>query len=360
MRFATQTAGPASAFVLLVLAMALTGSNVPFGKVIVSEIPVLLFLTIRFAIATLALLVVSRPADRQLLRQQGPALIGDIVVLSLVGSVLFTVFLLAGTQRTTASAAGIITATLPAVAAGLAAIFLRQPLTRAAGLSITLAVIGLAVMQAGATGQGSSPLSMTGNALVGLAVLSEATFVILSGRAARRLSPVGLSLGVSALGLVFSLPLGLWSLWTEPPGPISASTWALAVWYALSASVFCTILWYRGAAQAPSWQAGLATAALPITALAVSVAWLGETLASAQILGALLVIGAILAGALFPGATGFQQAREQTPSESGSTGRGSTARVSTGAGHLDRLPAPGQQNVTGSVPDPPDQETGRR
>ena len=144
--------GPSSAltfgpFASLVTAMTLTGANVPAGKAIALEMPVLIFLTVRFTIATMALLAVARRGDYERLALIDRRGWTTIAILAIVGSVLFTFFLIEGTKRTTAVEAGIITATLPAVVAVIAIVLLGQRLSLGAGTCIALSVAGLAVLQ---------------------------------------------------------------------------------------------------------------------------------------------------------------------------------------------------------------------
>jgi drug/metabolite transporter (DMT)-like permease len=74
----------------------------------------------------------------------------------------------------------------------------------------------------------------------------------------------------------------------------------LGTWYALAASVICLWLWYRGLPYVETWLAGLATAAIPIAALALSALYLGETIGSLRLAGAGMVIAAIVLGATAP------------------------------------------------------------
>jgi len=106
-----------SALISLIAAMSFTGANVPFGKAIVLEIPVLVFLAFRFAVASLALVVVVRDEPGPRLTILDARRWGEIAVLAAVGSLLFTLFMLEGTRRTAAVDAGIITATIPATVA---------------------------------------------------------------------------------------------------------------------------------------------------------------------------------------------------------------------------------------------------
>ncbi len=279
----------------LVASMALTGANVPLAKALLAEVPADALLVLRFALASAVLAVLVR-------FEPGPPLLGltgrqwgAVIVLGLVGSVGFTWAILEGVRRTSGASAGIITATLPAVIA-LIGIALGYRPHRGQIAMIALAVAGVALIQ----GQPSNGAvdAFAGNALIGLAVLCEATFVIVARGISTRLRPIRLSLGVALVSLGLCLPTGLPAVAQLSPGAIGGATWALFAWYALTASVLCTVLWYRGAAHVEPWAAGLATAAVPVTALAVSALFLGEHISPLQIGGAALVVAAIAAGTL--------------------------------------------------------------
>ena len=292
-----------SPFAVLVAAMALTGANVPIGKQVALDFPLLFLLTFRFVIACLALALMARPSDWSQMRRVAPRHGIAIAMLALFGSILFMAFLLEGTKRTTATSAGIITATLPAVVAILAAIFLQQRLHGWGLFAIGCAMAGLIVTQLG--GWNGNPTSsadlshaMIGNLLVLAAVLCEALFVLMSARVSAAVSPIALSFLVSAASLVLALPLTILHVAANGWPGFTAASLGLAIWYALVASVFVTVLWYAAVSRTPAWQAGLATAALPIAALIGGVVMFGETLDRWQLLGGALVIAAIGIGAL--------------------------------------------------------------
>lgn len=286
------------AALLLVIAMCFTGTNVPLGKLVVSEIPVWPLVLLRFALATAVLAVIARNEPGPRLAGMTVPQYGDLIILSLLGSIAYMALSLEGVKRTSGVDAGIILATLPAVAALLGMLLGRERPGTMQTLAIGLAVGGLVLVNAAAaSGDGSSTL---GNLLVGAAVLCEASFVLVSRRMSAAYGPMRLSLGVSAAGLLMSLPLGLPGLLSLPFAAISWTAWLGAAWYALSASVFCTVLWYRGAPHVETWLAGLATAALPVSAMSISVLALGEAIDPVRLVGAALVIAAIVLGALVP------------------------------------------------------------
>jgi drug/metabolite transporter (DMT)-like permease len=203
-----------------------------------------------------------------------------------------------GLKRTAAADAGIITATLPAVVAALGVVFAGDRLSRLQLAAVGLAVAGLVFLQMTESARDAS--TALGNLLVGGAVLCEASFVILGKRLTPPFRPLRLAFGANVAGLVLSLPLALADWGMFDPLAVRPAMWLLGTWYALSSSVLCLWLWYRGLPKVETWLAGLATAAVPVAALAVSALYLRETIGWTRLMGAALVIAAIILGALAP------------------------------------------------------------
>ncbi len=282
-------------FFLLIAAMTLTGANVPIGKVLIAHLVLADALALRFVVATIALALLLNNRDWQALAGLSRRDWLIVAILAVVGSVLFSVFILAGTAWTSASDAGIITATLPAVVTVAAALTYAERPGAYGFASVGLAVLGLAVLAIGRTDAASS---LIGNALVMVAVACEATFVLASRAISARLSPICLSFAVAACSAAVTIPVSAATSATQSLWALTPQTWLLALWYGLSASVFCTVLWYAGVGRVPSWQAGVATAALPLSALAVSILFLGEIADQFHVIGGGCVVAAIVLGAV--------------------------------------------------------------
>ena len=287
-----------TAMLSLIAAMAMTGANVPLSKMLLAEMPPEILLLLRFGLASLALMLLARGEAGPLLRQLDGRQWRTVAMLSVVGSVMFTWFVLEGVRRTSGASAGVILAALPAVVA--AAGIVRGERLRCGEIAmIALAIGGVAMVHLNARGAqapGSDPV--LGNMLIACAVLCETAFVIGARTISGEVGPMRLSLAVALVGFAVSLPVAVPSLAGFAFAGVGAGGGALLVWYALTASVACTALWYRGVGRVPTWAAGLATTAVPVAALGVSAVVLGETIAPLQVTGAALVVGAIAAGAL--------------------------------------------------------------
>ena len=286
---------PAAALSLLA-AMTLTGANVAFGKAVVAEFPIYVFVLFRFVVASIALFIIVGFENGPKLRQMTFGQQRDLILMSLFGMVGFTVLMFEGLKRTAAADAGIITATLPAVVALLGVIVIGDRLSRMQTAAVALAVAGLVLVHT--TGAATGTATLLGNLLVGGAVLCEASFVLLGKRLTPPYRPLRLALGANLVGLVLALPPALMELPTFDPASVRPETWLLGIWYSLAASVICLWLWYRALPYVETWLAGLATAAVPVAALAASALFLGEAIGPWRLAGAALVIAAIVLGAL--------------------------------------------------------------
>jgi drug/metabolite transporter (DMT)-like permease len=275
--------------------MTLTGANVVVAKVIVAELPLVTFLIVRFALASalLGALAAAEPGPR-LLRMDGGQR-RDLVGMALFGMVGFTVLLFGGLKRTAAADAGIITAALPAVVALLGVLLFGDRLGARKQGAIALAVAGMALVGLGGAAAGEA--SLLGDLMVGAAVLCEAGFVILGKRLAPPYRPLRLALGANVVALALSLPLAAsqGAALAVAPG---AAIWALVVWYSISASVITLWLWYRGLPDVETSMAGLATAAVPLSAVVCAALFLGEPLGAGRLAGGALVIAGIVLAAL--------------------------------------------------------------
>ncbi|BET13428.1 DMT family transporter [Pandoraea sputorum] len=285
----------------LALAMTFVGANVGIGKTMVAVMPVAAFALWRFVIAIIALAPRYRPsAMRRVTRSQW----GHLFVQTFFGTFLFTLLMLYGVRMTTATAAGVITATLPACVALLSWAVLREHPSRRTLVSIGLAIAGVALLNAsrgdahGASGADASSGAWLGNALVLGAVVCEAIYVIVSKRLAAELPAIDICAYTHLIGGLLMLPLGIVGLMAVDYSALTPGHWALIVWYGLAASVFSFFLWMRGIRHVSAQLAGVFTAMVPVAATAYGVIFLGERLSVAQGGALALTVAGIVLAAL--------------------------------------------------------------
>jgi drug/metabolite transporter (DMT)-like permease len=208
--------------------------------------------------------------------------------------VMFSILILEGVKRTSGTDAGIITATMPAMVAVLGIIVFREHLSFRHAIAISLAVTGVRLIHFDRSDNQTS--SLVGNLMIVGAVFCEAVFVILAKQLSSLLSPVRLALGANVAGLLIILPLSWSQIGSFDYTSLDVKIVTLSFWYILAASVIALLLWYRALPYVETFVAGLMTTALPLSAMLVSVIFLGEMIGKNQIIGAILVTSAIWIG----------------------------------------------------------------
>ncbi|MES1161599.1 MAG: DMT family transporter, partial [Rhizobacter sp.] len=216
---------------------------------------------------------------------------------SFFGNFLFSICMLFGVARSTALAAGVIMAGLPAMVALMSWIFLKERIPERVMLGIAFAVAGIALVSltkhAGPSAQGSPLL---GNLLLLGALTCEASYVVIGKKLTGRVSAKRISALINLWGLALVTPFGLWQALSFDFGSVGAGSWWLLLFYSIAASMVTVWLWMTGLRHVPAAKAGVFTVLLPVSAAAVGVLFLGERFSPAQAAAfALALAGVMLA-----------------------------------------------------------------
>ena len=283
--------------------MALVGCYVGLSRLLVAAFPVFLLAWLRFGIAAVAMLPWLKrapgepalsPRDRRLLFWE-----------SFLGNFGFSICMLFGVAATSALAAGVVMAAIPAAVALLSRLVLKEAITPRVRWAIVLAAAGIALLAmarhpaapvAGdgdvATAGASAP--WWGYALLLGAVLCEASYVVIGKRLTASVSPRRISALINLWGLCLITPLGLWQLQGFDFETVSAGIWGLLVFYAIAASVVTVWLWMHGLRHVPASRAGVFTVCLPLAAAAVGVLLLGEAAGAMHLWALVLALTGLL------------------------------------------------------------------
>ncbi len=285
------------AYGCLATAMAIVGGYVAASKALVIVFPVFLLAGLRFAIAGVAMVPwLRRPAGEAPLSPTSKRL---LVLESFFGNFLFSICMLFGIARTTALAAGVILAALPAVVAVLSWLLLRERVATRVWAGIACAVGGIAMVSLAREVGESTPSAdaLVGNALLFGAVTCEALYVVIGKRLSADLGPKRISALINLWGLVLVAPFAIWQAIDFPFAYIDVSYWLLLVVYAILASVVTVWLWMTGLRHVPASQAGVFTVFLPIAAAAVGLTVFGETISTIQAVAFALALAGVLLAA---------------------------------------------------------------
>jgi drug/metabolite transporter (DMT)-like permease len=275
--------------------MALVGCYVGLSKLLVAVFPVLLLAWLRFGIAALAMVhwVRRQPDEAPLSRHDRVLLFWE----SFLGNFLFSICMLYGVAMTSALAAGVTMAAIPAAVAVLSRVWLHERIRPRVALAIACAALGIALLalarNSGPADAAGSPL---GYALLLGAVFCEASYVVIGKRLTGNVAPRRISALINLWGLVLATPFGLWQALTFDFAAVPIASWAQLGFYAVAASMVTVWLWMQGLRHVPSSRAGVFTVLLPVSAALMGVAVLGESFSAAHVGAfALAMVGLVLA-----------------------------------------------------------------
>jgi drug/metabolite transporter (DMT)-like permease len=228
---------------------------------------------------------------------------------SFLGNFLFSICMLYGVQLTSALAAGVTMAAIPAAVALLSRIFLGEHI-RPRVLRPSPARPGHRTAGAGAQQRRGGGCSAGGGSLLGYAlllgaVLCEASYVVIGKRLTGNVAPRRISALINLWGLALVTPFGLWQAWSFDFAAVGPGTWALLLFYALAASMVTVWLWMQGLRHVPSSRAGVFTVLLPVSAALVGVVVLGEGFGAAHVAAFVPGPGGPAAGHLARACTGL-------------------------------------------------------
>ena len=279
------------AYACLALSMSLVGSYVALSKPLVAALPVFLLAWLRFGLGGLAMLHwLKKPTGEIPMSGQTKRL---LFLESFLGNFLFSICMLFGVSMTSAVAAGVIMAAIPAAVAVMSWLFLREHIGLRVWSAVACAVVGIGLVSLSKNELSASVhtaldadliinKAWLGNLLLVGAVLCEAAYAVIGKKLTGVLSPKRITALINLWGFALVTPLGLWMAWGFDFSAVAPSTWVLLLFYSLAASVWTVWLWMTGLKIIPANQAGMFTVLLPISAAAVGVLALGETLNGTQ------------------------------------------------------------------------------
>jgi drug/metabolite transporter (DMT)-like permease len=293
------------AYGCLALSMALVGSYVGLSKQLVLVLPVFLLAWLRFGMGGLAMLHwLRKPASEAPLDAPTKRL---LFLESFLGNFLFSICMLFGVSMTSAVAAGVIMASIPACVAVMSWLFLRERVGARIWASVACAVLGIGLVSLSKSEHLAQEIrrlptdlvyknAWLGNLLVFCAVLCEAAYAVIGKKLTDNLNPKRISALINLWGFALVTPLGIWQALRFDFSSVPTSMWLLLLFYSLAASVWTVWLWMTGLKTVPAAKAGVFTVMLPIAAAAVGVLLLGERMNGLQMTAfAIALAGVVLA-----------------------------------------------------------------
>jgi drug/metabolite transporter (DMT)-like permease len=262
------------------------GSTFFLIRDLLDRMPVLDFLALRFAIASVALLAIAPRALRKLSR----ASFRHAVVLGLLYGVA-QIMQTAGLAHTPASVSGFITGTYVVATPLFAAVLLRTRITRVTWLAVALAMGGLAVLSLSGLSVGF------GQAITFVAALLYALHIVGLGA----WSDAREAIGMAIVQLVMITLVAFVA--TAPDGivlPTTTGDWVSVVYMALFAGALAMVAQTWAQAHLAPTRTAIIMSMEPVFAALFAVLLGGESATGRMLLGGLMVLTAMVVVELAP------------------------------------------------------------
>jgi len=285
----------------LSLAQCCVGLSIVISKFLLDIVPMMMLMELRFLIGAVfsAIFVISanrnpfKTTDNRWLNKKDYAI---LFLQAMCGGFIFSLFMLSGLTYTSASAAGIITSTLPAFILILSYFILKEKISPTKFIAIMITVAGLMVLAVGKGKTLGNHESLLGDFLILMAVIPEAIFSIIAKWQNAKIHPTAVAAITSSMNAVICLPLALYQHMTVDLPVLTLTQCALLFTYAITGIFFFTVFWYRGINKTSANTAALFTSVMPLSVVILAIIFLGEKLYWFETAGMIMIISAIVIG----------------------------------------------------------------
>lgn len=281
---------PLSVWGLLLLLSAIWGGSYLFVAIAVIDLSPLVIVMARVVLAAAALLplhiILIGPLPRD--RRIWTAIAG----LSIFNNVIPFTLIVTGQTMIASGLASVINATSPLFGVAIIAAVGLEPLILRKTIGILIGIAGVAVLKGGTIlGQGSESLGIL------LCLGAAASYGVGSLWAKLTLKdtpPLSLAAGQMLCSSAIMAVLAF--SFDEPAQLIDASwkSWAALLGLALLSTAFAYIIFFRVVARSGPANVLLVTMLIPVSAIAMGISFLGETLDMMEVLGTAIIILALV------------------------------------------------------------------
>ncbi|MFP4622979.1 MAG: DMT family transporter [Gemmatimonadota bacterium] len=215
-----------------------------------------------------------------------------VIGLGIVGHVAYQVLFIHGMARTRAGNASLLLTGAAVYTAFLSGVLGHERVGPRAWLGVGATVGGIAlVVGSGPAGFSFGSETVIGDLLIMAAAFFWSVYTVGARSMVRKYGSLRVTAWVLSIGAACLLLLGLPDLLRLEPAPPVA--WAAVVYAGLLGIGLANLLWYRGVRAIGNTRTSVFQNLVPILAILVAWAWLGEVPTVGQVVGAVIIIGGV-------------------------------------------------------------------
>jgi len=277
--------------VALLLTVLLWGSYPAMAKLALRDIPPVMLVTLRAAIASAFLVVLLARAGAGAIREVTPGALGSFGVLALTGIVGSTQLTYLSLYYTTAANVVLLQVATPVMVALGARVYLGERLTRRQWLGVALSAAGVLLIITRGRLSNLRPGQLQIGDLINLAAMvGWSAYTVYGKRVLATYSPALATTAAYVLGTAALIPIALVTAPLFPaPRLGSAVVWLVVLYQALLGAV-AHVWWYRAVDVIGPSLSAVFLNLQPVVGLALAAVLLGEGIGVWQVAGGLLVL----------------------------------------------------------------------
>lgn len=281
---------PQAIGILLVNLATLTwATNMTLGRWLRDDAGPLTLAASRFFVASIIFVVILQRQPPQARRMGNDRWL--LVGMALAGVVVFAPMLYLGLRHTTVINATLINALGPLITGVLAALFIKEPMSRRQVSGAVIGLLGVFVLVSnGMLSSGDSIQNNMGDLIIVFAVSLWGAYSVLGRKTMRHRSPLSATALSSLIGLPFLIIAALWELGTFPVN-LSPKLFLAIIYIGVFPTVIGFLSWNAGVHRLGAGGAMVFYNTLPLYGALLGYAFLGESIGWAHLLGGALIIG---------------------------------------------------------------------
>ncbi len=278
----------------LALVVVIWAVNFSVIKVALVELPPLAFNALRFPLAGITLYLLLRSAGPVPLPQGADR--WRVLGLGLLGNMIYQIFFITGLEHAHAGIASLLLAGTPVMTAILSAAVGHEHVGPRMWAAVAATFGGMALVVLGGQLPGGGGAPLWANLLMLCASASWAVYTVGSSRLIERYGPLAFTAWTLWWGAAGLFLTGIPQLLSLDFAHVSAATWGGVAYSGVLSIALAYSLWYYGVRHLGNTRTAVFNNLVPVAALAVAWAWLGEVPTAFQLAGAAVIIAGVSLG----------------------------------------------------------------
>lgn len=277
-------------------AFILAGTSIVAGKILGSEVPVVVSVTFSLIIS----LIVLIPIHIRRLGMLKRISLSDLLYLflqALTGIVLTRFLTLKGLTLTTSINAGLIATLTPPIMALASFLIFKERVGKSRVLFLGISVIGVVVINYGEINL-SGRDSLLGSLLILLSVLCEVSMSVIKKYRGNSIHPLTNTVILYTISLICFLPSFLGSIGEVALDSLKPSYLIALLYYGIFGSALAYIFWSSGVVKVSGFVVSQAFTMIPLTAVILAPMILKESFSTLHIIGGAFVLVGCIAGVI--------------------------------------------------------------